>query len=75
MLRAISPFRRFVNLGRNAEADAMLFPVIQAFENGAFQGRGPNGLSYDWKDWNGGPHGYEGFLVDNYMTLLSAMPR
>jgi len=62
-------------LGRNSEADAILFPVLQAFENGAFQGRAPNGLSYDWKDWNGGPHGYEGFLVDNYMTLLCAMPR
>jgi hypothetical protein len=62
-------------LGRNAEADAMLYPVLQAFENGAFQGRGPNGLTYDWRDWDGGPRGYEGFLVDNYLTLLAAMPR
>jgi hypothetical protein len=32
-------------------------------------------LSYDWKTWDGTPRGYEGFLVDNYMTLLAAMPR
>ncbi len=32
-------------------------------------------MTYDWKDWNGGPHGYEGLLVDGYMTLLAALPR
>jgi hypothetical protein len=62
-------------LGRNAEADAILYPMLQAFENGGFQGRGSNGLTYDWKTWDGTPRGYEGFLVDNYMTLLAAMPR
>ena len=63
------------DLGRDTEADAILYPMLQAFENGGFQGRGPNGLSYDWKTWDGTPRGYEGFLVDNYMTLLAAMPR
>jgi hypothetical protein len=61
-------------LGRNKEADAILFPMLKAFEEGAFQGRGPNGMTYDWKDWNGVPHGYEGLLVDGYLTLLAAMP-
>jgi hypothetical protein len=62
------------DLGRKAEADAMLYPMLKAFEDGGFQGRGPDGMTYDWKDWNGGPHGYEGLLVDGYMTLLAAMP-
>lgn len=62
------------DLGRKAEADAMLYPMLKAFEDGGFQGRGPDGMTYDWKDWNGGPHGYEGLLVDGYMTLLAALP-
>ncbi|MCX6624489.1 MAG: hypothetical protein NTY38_26185 [Acidobacteria bacterium] len=61
-------------LGRNREAGAILYPMLQAFEAGAFQGRGPNGMTYDWKDWNGAPNGYEGLLVDGYLTLLAAMP-
>lgn len=32
------------DLGRRAEADAILVPMLKAFEEGAFQGRGPN----DW---------------------------
>ena len=62
------------DLGRDKEADAILFPMLKAFEDGGFQGRGPNGMTYDWKDWNGGPHGYEGLLVDGYSTLLAALP-
>ncbi|MDR3717180.1 MAG: hypothetical protein P4K98_00160 [Bryobacteraceae bacterium] len=62
------------DLGRNKEADAILFPMLKGFEDGGFQGRGPNGQTYDWKDWNGGPHGYEGLLVDGYQTLLAALP-
>ena len=66
--------RALQKLGRKAEADAILFPMLKAFEDGAFQGRGPNGMTYDWKDWNGQPNGYEGFLVDGYLTLLAAKP-
>jgi hypothetical protein len=61
-------------LGRDKEADAILFPMLKAFEDGGFQGRAPDGKTYDWKDWNGGPHGYEGLLVDGYATLLAALP-
>jgi len=61
-------------LGRNAQADAILFPILDTFRNGGFQGRGPNGESYDWTDWKGNPNGYEGLLVDNYLTLLAAAP-
>ena len=61
-------------LGRDKEADAILYPMLKAFEDGGFQGRGPNGMTYDWKAWDGTPWGYEGLLVDGYLTLLAAMP-
>jgi hypothetical protein len=61
-------------LGRKKDADAILFPILKAFANGAFQGRGPNGETYDWTDWKGNPNGYEGLLTDNYLTLLAAAP-
>jgi hypothetical protein len=61
-------------LGRDKEADAILFAMLKAFEDGGFQGRGPNGKTYDWTAWDGTPHGYEGLLVDGYLTLLAAMP-
>ena len=51
------------SLGRGKDADAMLFPLLAAYEKGGFQGFGPNGKSYDWKAWDGTPHGYEGLLV------------
>jgi hypothetical protein len=62
------------DLGRDKEADAILFPMLKAFEEGGFQGYGPGGKSYDWKAWDGTPHGYEGLLVDGYLTLLAAAP-
>ncbi len=62
-------------LGRIKQGDAMLFPLLQSFENGDFQGRGPSGRSYDWKLWNGEPYGYEGMLVDNYLALLAGLSR
>jgi Bacterial alpha-L-rhamnosidase 6 hairpin glycosidase domain len=62
-------------LGRGKEADAILFPMLDAFERGGFQGRGLNGMTYDWKAWDGTPHGYEGLLVDGYQTLLAVLSR
>jgi hypothetical protein len=61
-------------LGRHQEAESILFPMLKAFEDGKFQGRAPNGLTYDWTAWDGTAHGYEGLLVDNYLALLAAMP-
>jgi hypothetical protein len=60
------------DLGRRAEADAIIFPMLKSFEDGGFQGRGPDGMTYDWKDWSGGAHGYEGLLVDGYLALVAA---
>ncbi len=62
-------------LGRREEADAMLFPLLRAYEEGGFQGHGTNGMTYDWKAWDGTPHGYEGFLVDDYHALLAVLSR
>ncbi len=61
-------------LGRDAAADAILYPMLEAFEAGGFQGRDSTGMTNDWKTWEGSPWGYEGLLVDGYMTLLAAMP-
>jgi hypothetical protein len=63
------------DLSRRKDADAILFPLLGAYEKGSFQGFGPNGLSYDWKAWDGTPHGYEGLLVDNYQALLAVLSR
>jgi hypothetical protein len=62
-------------LGRREEADAILFPMLRGFEEGGFQGRGSNGMTYDWKAWDGTPHGYEGLLVDGYQALLAVLSR
>jgi hypothetical protein len=49
--------------------------LLRGYEKGGFQGFGPNGNSYDWKSWDGAPHGYEGFLVDNYQAVLAVLAR
>ena len=58
-------------LGRPAEARTILYPMLQSFEAGAFQGKSSDGMSKDWKTWDGKCYGYEGFLVDGYLTLLT----
>lgn len=63
------------DLGRRDAADRMLMPMLKAFEDGGFQGQRADGMSYDWKAWDGTPWGYEGFLVDNYYTLLAVLVR
>ena len=60
-------------IGKRAEADRILFPMLAGFEDGGFQGRGANGLTKDWKSWDGTPRGYEGILVDNYYTFLAVL--
>jgi hypothetical protein len=63
------------DLGRREEADRMLFPLLEGFDKGGFQGFGPSGMTYDWKAWDGTPWGYEGFLADNYYALLAVVAR
>ena len=61
--------------GETEEGDKILMPMLDSFAKQGFSGFAPNGQSYDWKDWQGGAHGYEGFLVDNYYALLSVLDR
>jgi len=60
-------------LNRRADAERMLHPMLAGYAAGDFQGFCDDGMSRDWRDWNGGCHGYEGLLVDNYLTLLAVL--
>ena len=71
----ITPWKRLYKLGRRKDGDAILFPMLEGFEKGGFQGFGPNGMTYDWKAWDGTAHGYEGLLVDGYQALLAVLSR
>ena len=59
------------DLGRKAEADKILFPMLDGYGECEFSGRGANGRSNDWRRWDGTPMGYEGYLGDNYYTMLA----
>lgn len=61
------------DLGRVQDARRIYYPMLKAFADGGFAGFDKNGNSYDWKDWKGGAHGYEGLLVDGYLTLLAVL--
>lgn len=65
----------FERVGQRSRADQILLPMLDAFENREFEGAGPNGMSNDWRKWDGTAEGYEGFLVDNYYVLLAAAER
>ena len=58
-------------LHRRTDAERILYPMLQGYAAGDFQGFCDDGMSKDWRDWHGGCHGYEGLLVDNYLTLLA----
>lgn len=59
------------DLGRKAEADEILFPMLEEYGRCGFSGRNAEGLSADWRRWDGTFTGYEGYLVDNYYALLA----
>ena len=60
-------------LGRIEDARRIFHPMLAGYARGEFQGFGANGMSRDWRDWQGGCHGYEGLLVDNYYALLAVL--
>ena len=60
-------------LGRIEDARRIFHPMLAGYARGEFQGFGENGKSRDWRDWQGGCHGYEGLLVDNYYALLAVL--
>jgi hypothetical protein len=49
--------------------------MLNGFAKGNFQGFGSNGLSKDWRMWDGTCKGYEGLLTDNYYALLAVTDR
>ena len=59
------------DLDRKAEADRILFPMLDTYGKCGFEGRDAAGLSPDWRRWDGTAKGYEGFLTDNYYALLA----
>jgi hexosaminidase len=63
------------DLGRINDGDRMLFPLLDAFNKGDFQGHGSNGMSKDWKMWDSTCKGYEGLLTDNYYAMLAVTDR
>jgi hypothetical protein len=65
--------RALQKLGRKKDADTILLPLLKSMSEGNFQGYCSNGKTKDWKTWKGECWGYEGFLVDNYMFLLTVL--
>lgn len=63
------------DLGRIADGDRILMPMLDGFARGNFQGRDATGMSKDWRMWDGTCRGYEGLLTDNYYALLAVMDR
>ncbi len=60
-------------LGRKDDARRIFYPMLESYARGDFQGFCDNGKSKDWRDWDGGCHGYEGLLTDGYLGLLAVV--
>ena len=61
-------------LGRVEDARRIFHPMLSGYARGRVPGlRSAERLSRDWRDWQGGGHGYEGLLVDNYHALLAVL--
>lgn len=64
--------RALFKLGMRKEAEGILFPMLESYKEANFSGSCPGSkMTKDWKTWKGACWGYEGFLVDNYLTLLN----
>ncbi|PST82706.1 hypothetical protein C7T94_08605 [Pedobacter yulinensis] len=71
---AFYTLKALMKTGKKKEAEDMLLQMMDAFSNREFQGQcAGSKMSRDWKTWNGECWGYEGFLVDNYLTLYAAV--
>lgn len=58
-------------LGRVDDARRIYWPMLRSFTEGNFQGFTANGLSKDWRNWQGEGNGYEGYLSDGYLAILA----
>jgi hypothetical protein len=56
-------------LGRRAEAERILWPMMETYARGGFQ----NGIGHggEWRQWDGKASGYEGFLADAYYAQMA----
>ena len=63
------PTKALYQLGRRAEAERTLWPMMRTFAQGGFQ----NGIGHagEWRRWDGRPSGYEGFLADPYYVQMA----
>jgi len=61
----------FDRVGQHERASRILLPILKAFDDRVFEGIGSDGLTNDWRKWDGTAEGYEGFLTDNYYALLA----
>ncbi|MFP5233773.1 MAG: hypothetical protein ACLGQX_14275 [Acidobacteriota bacterium] len=59
------------DLNRKEEADKILFAMLDEYGKNGFSQRAPDGLSTDWRRWDGTPKGYEGLLTDDYYAMLA----
>ena len=65
---AVPPIREPVMFD-TAEADRILWPMMETYRSGGFQNGVGNGG--EWRRWDGAPSGYEGFLADAYYTQMA----
>jgi hypothetical protein len=65
--------RALYQLDRKADARRILYPMLESFAAGDFQGIEANKHSKDWRTWKGECWGYEGLLVDCYLPLLAVL--
>jgi hypothetical protein len=54
------------------EANEIFLALMESYNEVGFDGYcSNNNMTKDWKNWKGECWGYEGFLVDNYLPMLS----
>jgi hypothetical protein len=70
---ALFTIRSLYRLGRIEDARRLLFPMLEGYKSGDYQGFDAKGVSNDWRAWNGDACGYEGFAVGNYLPLLAVL--
>jgi hypothetical protein len=67
--------KAFQKAGLKEQYEKISTGLMQAIDKGEFQGScQEDGMTKDWKAWNGACWGYEGFLCDGYLVLLAMVP-
>ncbi len=73
MRYAYFTLKALYRLGRNQEAQRILYPMLDGYKTDEYQGFDANGVSNDWRTWEGEACGYEGFAVGNFLPLLAVL--